>query len=195
MANDFFQVHAGVPEALEKYFGLDLTDAVDRAKVPGIRGKYKQIQAGIAGAFDIVVGHVHDGDDIKDGLRAAFKSLKGGHLEDAWHDIKDIRTDTGGWVANRGGVQGRIHLNVDRIENFSEGKIARIIVHEASHKFAQTKDVRLLNDGTYSSSPAYKWNKLKYNKKDFADLDNNADSYAWAARLMWKRKRGLQSGV
>lgn len=193
MAKDYFGIQTAVPEALEKYFGLDLTQQADKAKVSGIRARYKQIQGGIAGNFDIVVGHVHDTDDVKDGLKDAFRSLRHGSLKDAWGHIKFIREGTGGWVRN-GTTQGRIHLNVERLDSFSEGKVARIIVHEASHKFANTDDVDLLSDGTNDGS-GYKWDGLKHNARGYVGLENNADSYAWGARLMWKRKRGLRSGV
>jgi hypothetical protein len=71
---------------------------------------------------------------------------------------------------------------VNSINSEPEGKIARIIVHEATHKFAGTDDV------------AYKWDNLKHNVGGHANLSDNADSYAWACRLIWKRKLSLPAG-
>lgn len=203
MAIDYFGTHDVVREALHKYFGLNVnapgtpavgTNAADQLKVPGILAKFKQIRDGISGQFDIVVGGIHDGDDIKDGIKDAFKHLrKGGGLKGAWKHIKFIREGTEGWVSS-GGKLRRIHLNTDVIETYAEGKIARVIVHEASHKFANTDDVSLLDDGTDDGS-GYKWDGLKFNAKGYVGLDNNADSFAWGGRLMWKRKRRLHSGI
>jgi hypothetical protein len=213
MAVDYFGEHEAVTEALHKYFGLVMpvpgakkptgpqlpnvsTDfAGNQAKLTTILGKFRQIQAGIRGNFDLVVGGIHDGDDVKDGIKDAFRHLKnGGGVGGAWKHIKFIREGTEGWVGNRNGSQGRIHLNSDVVRTYSEGKIARVIVHEASHKYANTDDVDLLNDGTDDGS-GYKWDGLKFNNKGYVGLENNADSYAWGGRLMWKRKRRLASGV
>jgi len=91
---------------------------------------------------------------------------------------------TEGWVGYySNNTTGRIHLNSSSLRNEPAGKVARIIVHEATHKFADTDDV------------AYKWDRLRYNRGGHAGLINNADSYAWAGRLMWKRRRRLASGV
>ena len=211
MAVDYFGGHDAVRQALHKYFGILLpvpgqalpvgphqqhvsTNVVtNQAQVGTILAKYKQIRDGIAGKFDIVVGRIFDGDDVKDGLGDAWSHIKKGKFAKAIKNIKFINEGTEGWV-NPGGNQQRIHLNLDSIETVSEGKIARIIVHEASHKFANTDDVDLLSDGS-SDGSGYKWDGLKFNARGYVGLDNNADSYAWAARLMWKRKRGLQSGI
>ena len=203
MAIDFFGTHDIVREVLAKYFGLALnapgtppagTNLADQAKVPGILAKYRQIKTGISGQFDIVVGSIHDGDDVKDGLKDAFKELRhGGGFKGGWRHIKFIRQGTEGWV-NGGGDRQRIHLNTNVIETYSEGKIARVIVHEASHKLANTDDVSLLDDGSDDGS-GYKWDGLKFNAKGYVGLENNADSFAWGGRLMWKRKRRLHSGV
>ncbi len=194
MAKDYFGSHSVVKEALEKYFGLDLKKPTDKAKVATIRLKFGQIRTGIAGPFDLVVGYIHDRDDVKTGVKDALSALRHGKGKTAWKHIKFIREGTEGWVASRGTHVGRIHLNMDSVETYSEGKIARIIVHEASHKFANTDDVDVLDDGTRNGS-GYKWDDLKYNAKGYVGLENNADSYAWGGRLMWKRKRNLASGV
>jgi hypothetical protein len=203
MAVDYFGTHDDLREALHKYFGLNLnapgtpavgTNLTDQMKVPTILAKFKQIRDGISGSFDIVVGSIHDGDDVKSGLKGAFKHLThGGGIKGAWKHIKFIREGTEGWV-NPGGDKQRIHLNTGVIEDYAEGKIARVIVHEASHKFANTDDVGLLDDGS-DDSTGYKWDGLKFNAKGYVGLENNADSFAWGGRLIWKRKRRLHSGI
>jgi hypothetical protein len=195
MAKDLFGSQSAAKEALGKYFGLDLNLPADQGKVGPIIQKYFLIKQGIIGRFDLVVGNIHDMDDIKSGLRDAWSSLKQGSPSDAWGDLKFIRKGTEGWVDRSAAhAQHRIHLNISSIDTLSAGKIARIIVHEASHKFANTDDVTVI-DGSGDEHVGYKWDGLKYNATGFTDLDNNADSYAWGGRLMWKRKRHLQSGI
>lgn len=208
MATDYFGTHDIVREALAKYFGLALgapgaprvfgpnlpgampvmAVSADEAKVASILAKFKLINAGIKGKFDIVVGGIHDADDIKTGLKDALRDPR-----HAWRHLKFITTGTEGWVNPSGKLQ-RIHLNTDAVKNYSEGKIARVIVHEASHKFADTDDVSLLGDGS-DDGTGYKWDDLKFNQKNYVGLDNNANSYAWGGRLMWKRKRRHPAGI
>jgi hypothetical protein len=173
-----------VREALEKYFGLQKTDATHFNEVTTVLQKFQQIRAGLNAPFDLVVGYIHDGEDIVDGMRDAASELRHGSARGAIGALKFIRKGTEGWVdSSASHAQHRIHLNKNSIKSESAGKIARIIVHEASHKFANTIDV------------AYKWENLKHNAGGHVNLINNADSYAWAGRLMWKRKRGLASGI
>lgn len=196
MAKDYFSDGKDeVREALAKYFGLDKNDANHFNDVVTVLGKFRQIRTGISGRFDLVVGHIHDMDDVKSGIRDAFNSLRHGHGKEAMRDIAFIRKGTEGWVAQGGKhTLSRIHLNKDSIKTQPAGKIARIIVHEASHKFANTADVTVI-DGGGDEHVGYKWDGLKYNASGFNNLTNNADSYAWGGRLMWKRKRNLPSGI
>jgi len=194
MAKDFFsEGKDAVRLALGKYFGMSKTDPTHFTDVSTVLTKFNQINAGISGPFELVVGYLHDMDDVKTGLRDAFDSLRGGSLKGAVRDIKFIKTGTEGWV-NPGGDRQRIHLNKDSIKTLSPGKIARIIVHEASHKFANTDDVRVVDIHGEEHS-GYKWDDLKWNQAGYTNLVNNADSYAWGGRLMWKRYRNLQSGI
>lgn len=195
MANDYFGSQKAAKEALEKYFGLDLKQAADRAKVGGIIQKFKLTDAGLSGAFEIVVGGIHDADDVKVGVKDALSSLKRGRVKSAWRHIKFVRTGTEGWVAKGGKhTRERIHLNIDVIDEYSAGKVARVIVHEATHKFADTDDVTMV-DASGDDHVGYKHDGLKHNAQGYANLDNNADSYAWGGRLMWKRKRNHRAGV
>ncbi len=184
MATDYFDASdkTMVDEAMSKYFGLNMTASTVGTDLDPIITKFQLIKTGIDGPFDLVVGGIHDADDVKQGIRGAFGSIRGGSVKDAISHLKFIRTGTEGWV-HGGHAQKRIHLNKEAVKTYSAGKIARIIVHEASHKFASTIDV------------AYKWDELKNNAGAHVGLNNNADSYAWAGRLMWKRKRNLPTGV
>src|SRR5437762_1135916 len=122
-----------VDEVLVKWFGV-APGASQQARwlaAITISGKFHQIRAELNDRFEIVVGYIHDEDDVKEGLKDAFSELwQGGSFQDSWHHIKSIRTLTEGWV-HGGHVRQRIHLNKDSIKNLPEGKIARIIVHEA----------------------------------------------------------------
>jgi hypothetical protein len=196
MAKDYFGSQAAAKEALAKYFGLNLSTPADQLKVATIVQKFQLVKQGISGRFDIVVGNIHDMDDIKSGLRGALSEIRdGGTPKDAWRHITFIRVKTEGWVdPTASHAQNRIHLNISAIDNLSAGKIARVIVHEASHKFANTDDVTV-TDASGDDHIGYKWDGLKNNATGFTNLENNADSFAWAGRLMWKRKRHLASGT
>lgn len=196
MAKDFFNDGKdAVREALAKYFGLSKNDPNHQTDIGVVLGKFRQIKAGISGPFELVVGYIHDMDDVRDGAREAFNSLRRGSVKEAMRDLSFIRKGTEGWVASGGKhTRSRIHLNKNSIKTLSAGKIARIIVHEASHKFANTADVTMI-DGSGDEHVGYKWDGLKHNATGFTNLTNNADSYAWGGRLIWKRHRNLNSGV
>lgn len=68
-----------------------------------------------------------------------------------------------------------IHVEYDLIDTYSKLGVARIIIHEATHKFAGTAD------HAYSHQPGYS------NMTQVQSL-NNADSYAYAATSLYKNK-------
>ena len=72
--------------------------------------------------------------------------------------MKFIRTGTEAWV-HGGHALKRIHLNVNSLDSEPEGKVARIVVHEATQKIAGAVDV------------AYKWDNLKHNAGAHANFD------------------------
>lgn len=181
MAKDLFSSGEIVKEALAKYFGMTKGSATFLTDLDTVIAKLSTTEAGLRAPFEVVVGNIHDMDDIRDGIGDAFQEVRQGQFRAAIASLKFIRTGTEGWV-HPGHAQKRIHLNVNSIDSEPDGKIARIIVHEATHKFAGTIDV------------AYKWDNLKNNAGGHANLTNNADSYAWACRLIWKRKRNLPAG-
>lgn len=63
---------------------------------------------------------------------------------------------------------GEMHVSLANLENYSTLSYARVIIHEASHKFLNT------DDNFYAHDPNYPTMSL-------AQTLNNADSYAWAA--------------
>jgi hypothetical protein len=198
MAHDLFGNQKDVREALFRYFGLDMSAPGAMQKLTKIRDIFAKVRQGLNGPFEIVVGHVHDLDDVKEGLSDAMDSLKKGSVTGAIRDIQHIRKGTGGWIRGAGTANtGRIHLNVERLDSLKAGKVARIIVHEASHKFANTDDVTT-TDVNGVEWVGYKWDGLRQDKANAAphqNLENNADSYAWGGRLMWKRKRHHPNGI
>jgi hypothetical protein len=74
-----------------------------------------------------------------------------------------------GYVKGDPTAQGSIHLAFDLTSTYSETAIARIIVHEATHKFADTED------------HAYSHETAKWSAMTMAQACDNADSYAYAA--------------
>lgn len=182
MAKDFFRSGADVKDALEKYFGITTASPNFDANLDVIISKIELTDAGLQAPFDIVVGHIHDWDDVKEGVSDFFGELKKGNIKSSFRSISFIRKGTRGWVAP-GHALKRIHLNVNVINTDPHGYIARTIVHEGTHKFAGTDDV------------AYKFQQLKHNVGGYADLTNNADSYAWACRRIWKSVRHLPAGT
>jgi hypothetical protein len=116
------------------------------------------------------------------------------------HDVQDM---------------GRIHLSLAYVNGdlrSSDQHIARTIIHEASHKFARTTDVIYKSEtfrkmglsdeqltelqwnapeaarlGADRPKPLYQMAGQKL--EDPERLLENADSYAWTARRLWKRFR------
>ncbi len=224
MARDYFGDQVIAIEALEKYFGLDLP--TDDAKVGKIVDKFKLMREGVSQPFDVVVGHIFDDDDLKEGVCDSLRFLFSGKLKAAAKELTGIHRNTRGWVdpsASHG--LHRIHLNVSVWNHFhfTPSQIACVLVHEASHKWAGAKDTHDMQDGSRFSgyknaneyrnsgvakrlpdgsfNPQYEVNNLKYNGQTtnpadaFMDLSNNADSYAWGGRLIWKRKRHIAKGM
>lgn len=118
---------------------------------------------------------------------------------------------------------GDIEMNVSYIRGGTPDAIARTIVHEASHKFAQTKDVmykhesfaKLLAGSDLTDTidlgfqpevnlpgrakrllPMAGFEKRAPDQTISAEhLLENADSYAWAARRIWKHKTGFRKAA
>lgn len=63
---------------------------------------------------------------------------------------------------------GEIHVSLDMLKDYSALSYARIIIHEATHKYFNTDDEAYAHEDTYPGL-------------SLAETLNNADSYAWAA--------------
>lgn len=66
------------------------------------------------------------------------------------------------------GTMGSIHIEFSLAANYPRSQMARIIIHEATHKFAQTQDHAYTQE-------------LVYEQLTPAQRASNADSYAYAA--------------
>jgi diadenosine tetraphosphate (Ap4A) HIT family hydrolase len=63
---------------------------------------------------------------------------------------------------------GEIHVSLELLKDYSALSYARIIIHEATHKYFNTEDEAYAHQGTYAGL-------------SLVETLNNADSYAWAA--------------
>ncbi|MEJ8824778.1 hypothetical protein WKW80_22510 [Variovorax humicola] len=64
--------------------------------------------------------------------------------------------------------KGEMHVSLEVLETYSALSYARVIIHEATHKYLCTADEAYAHQDTYAG-------------KSLAQMLNNADSYAWAA--------------
>jgi hypothetical protein len=116
---------------------------------------------------------------------------------------------------------GDIELSVAYVRGGREDEIARTLVHEASHKFAQTKDILYKKDAFHKVAGAglqdlidlgdqaevtlpgrakkmLPMSGLERGTQDYTlvvaeHLLENADSYAWAARRIWKHRNASRN--
>jgi hypothetical protein len=80
------------------------------------------------------------------------------------------RYDGGKWVdgCTCGFRHGEIHISFENIQNYTPISYARVVVHEATHKWLNTDDKAYAHDPNYATL-------------SLVDALNNAESYAWAA--------------
>ncbi len=64
--------------------------------------------------------------------------------------------------------KGEMHVSLELLQNYSPVSYARVIIHEATHKYLCTADEAYAHDPTYGAL-------------SLTQTLNNADSYAWAA--------------
>jgi hypothetical protein len=81
-----------------------------------------------------------------------------------------------GYTDSRNGAVKSIHLEFMLLGIWSEPAIARILIHEATHKFAKTKDHAYMSDET-------QWARMTA-----PESIQNADSYAYAALSFYARR-------
>lgn len=67
-----------------------------------------------------------------------------------------------------GFTNGEIHLHFKLVPNYTDISLARIIIHEATHKYLGTRDHAYAHEATYGTL-------------NLQDTLENADSFAWAA--------------
>jgi hypothetical protein len=201
--------------ALRKYFQLIVGGMAFTywRQVEGIQKVYKKVEAGLALQCPIVlmssytsVGRVAN-DKIDRSTVSPIRSIF--NFQSEWRH-KPWRQ-----------AVGDIELDAAYVLGAPEDSIARTIVHEASHKFAQTKDV-LYKDASFAQQsveslldaidmkdqpvvtlPGRAKNLLPmsgYERDESSVLTavsaerllENADSYAWAARRIWKHRTSSQ---
>jgi hypothetical protein len=87
--------------------------------------------------------------DLEAGMYAKYGAQAlGGYVDPPWYQKLQIQ-----WASNfrqfwtEGEVKGPIHLNLTKLSKDGP-TLARTLVHEATHKFARTKDVSYYNDTT-----------------------------------------------
>lgn len=68
--------------------------------------------------------------------------------------------------------KGEMHVSLELLKDYSALSYARIIIHEATHKYLCTADEAYAHENTYATL-------------SLAQTLNNADSYAWAAMSLY----------
>lgn len=125
--------------------------------------------------------HINTGVYLID-IDAANRTIMGGRVETDQDEL-DQNVVTHGYVSHPHGktslrkglfsgfYNGEIHINFTKMYDgsYSAENCARVIIHEASHKYWA------VNDHSYAWQGGYPENYR------IADLLDNADSYAWAA--------------
>jgi hypothetical protein len=197
---DFTPVGLG----LMKYFSLEVAKPRYWDQVLGVLKVFRKIQVGLGAAYKIELGS-HDSwrgwVKGKDRGRAAVSPIRATFgFADEW-----------GHVPYDGPArQGRINVALEYLidDRTTYDQLARTIVHEASHRWAFTKDV-LYKHASFgaigSTDDPLEQDKVRvpgrakilmpmkgYDLQAGGTIADerwleNADSYAWFARRMWKR--------
>jgi hypothetical protein len=199
--------------ALRKYFNLKY-DAERQAEatywkyVSGILAVYQKVHSGLTSAYAIVISDIGCRAGVNfatNGLswqpvspiRAAFGFV------DEWGHVP--------WAQGAYGTPGDIEISFDYLMNNQTGAsdLARTLVHEGSHKWARTKDIlyksQSLSEVLSENDAAELGQEFiprASRPKPLAPLAGlteggqliaderyleNADSYAWTARRMFKK--------
>ncbi len=212
-----------VAPALLKYFHIEIDSANESARrkqlsrIDRIRWVYQTISTGLSlRSCDIIIEHM----SATTKARVALEQVK----RDGASPIRRNFgfTDEFGHKQWQQAI-GDIELNLNYVKGEQPDTVARTVVHEASHKFANTKDV-LYKDGSFAKLdremfdtaremgiigandqreitlpgrtkkllPMSGWEKNTNNVITDDRWLENADSYAWAARRIWKKKTGFK---
>lgn len=188
-------------KAFVKYFSLHKSTNL-QLDLEKIRIVYSRIKAGIGNKYNIVI---YAGSETVHGyVEAPVYSLK-----TALDDYMAQRADGYGHVQWPKINTQDIHLNLNWLKKpvATADQIARLIVHEASHKWAYTDD-KLYKSKSFMKDPLIGEEDRQLMAADtrfsgivpMSDLSlstlalmKNADSYAWAARRIWKKETGVMS--
>jgi len=193
---------------LLKYFNIEAATTNYWRFVEGIISVYERMQEGLASSHTIELG-VFDARGRVEGLDSVTRPVspirEAFGFADEWGHVPYT-----GW-----GKYGNIQLNYngyvcDASATFD--KLARTIVHESSHRWAMTKDV-LYKHQTFGKSNSTTEEDKKLLKQNQIQVPNrqkpltpmfgrekgstsivlperwleNADSFAWLARRLWKK--------
>ncbi|ARN20162.1 hypothetical protein [Piscinibacter gummiphilus] len=191
--------------ALYKYFHIDpYVHLVEPGhaqwiRIEKIRKLFAKTLAGLTNAYRIQLFD-KAGSSLREGVTPANAAAFVAHTADDRHErLKFYFMDrfdpiTGHWLMARPGFEaGPIHMSYDWLQEQREAKpitVARVIVHEATHKWAQTKDV------------CYKWDTVAAAKKredrkldarqDLTHTQRTAMRTQSDAAFLQKVKSGLQ---
>jgi hypothetical protein len=80
--------------------------------------------------------------------------------------------------------KGSVHINFDLLNTDSKLSVARTIIHESTHRFKDTEDHAYAWYHQTNVDPGDK----AYNELDKDEAMDNADSYAYAAICIYKKK-------
>ena len=206
-----------VQYALAKYFSIHPSDDMYTSYVQGILNVYRKIKVGMMLGYDIVVFDPTDRNAFRTGalgyVRPTRTVIQGGLQTSSESPIRKLVGIPDEWNHREwtGYAVGRIHLSLGiLLPGLPEAyDVARTIVHEASHKFAGTNDI-LYKHQSFGKSPQMDLEKEGYVQATMAIggkvitpmagaatgeiisphlYIENADSYAWTARRLWKRFR------
>ena len=198
-------------QALVKYFNLrySATDARYWSCVAGIMALYEKMYDGLSGSYELVIADFDANARVVS--HGTVRTIPVSQIRATFGFSDEWGHSDYTWPERRGRIQITYSYLGDRHVLASD--LARTIVHEASHKWAHTKDV-LYKAASWGKVPEPLRQEMfklgvrpeRQERPDKAKLllpltglDNqlrlidrerwleNADSYAWMARRLWKR--------
>jgi hypothetical protein len=192
--------------ALMKYFSIHKSND-PWSDIQKIMFIYKKVEVGLKGPYNIVLY-------AKKATEHGYVPAPPGSLEKALDAYMNPSADSDGHITWSPVRTGDIHLNFTwlKLGSVPADQVARCIVHEASHKWGHTADLLYkstsllaLDDESRDTAVlvgAAERILMERKPEGFIPMNvdvqpfvhtqlmANADSYAWAARRIWKRKIG-----
>jgi hypothetical protein len=114
---------------------------------------------------DIRVGDFTDPTQADPNEEAYVGFIKKSHDKTTWR-ANDWKQGVDNFTC--GFRKGEMHVDFANLENYSAISFARVVIHEATHKYFNTNDEAYAHEDTYGAL-------------SLAQCLKNADSYAWAA--------------